>query len=1103
MSVGSARLAAYAETRNEDDLLAAYEIAKSPVQMLSLSKTYTPALESFLERLHSALCLGAENATQSALEYAADICRLTLIIRPAGNDTRTGFLEARALSLEKLSRGFKSEPSPFGPDLLIDGITLRRRLLQLANTDDDKHEQHRCLAFLLRMQWTHTGESDLDVLREEIDFRRKICQGTLQDRRASDSEPAIAYSLLATSLYTFYQSTGDLTLLDEAVELQRKALCLRSEGHPKRALSCADLATSLWNRFQQTGDRILLDEALDLRREVLHLRPEGHLHRAESCRSLATALWTRFKQTGDAVLLDKALGLQREILLLTPEGHPHRASSCVSLASSLRARFNQTGDLTVLDEAIELQRKTLHLTPEGHPQRASSCGNLASSLRTRFNQTGDPTLLDEALELQREALHLRPEGHADRASSCTSLATSLWTRFNQTGDMALLDEALGLEREALNLRPEGHPHRAVSCGSLATSLWTHFNQTGNMALLDEALELQRESLRLQPEGHLNRASSCGNLANMLRTRFNRTGDTMLLDEALELERKALRLRPEGNPYRDVSCGSLANLLWTCFNHTGDTVLLDEAIELERETLRLRPDGHPHRTVSCGSLAESLNTRFDQTGDTALLYEALELHREALRLTPEGHPDRPLSCGNLAASLNARFKQTGDVLQLEEALELEREALRLTPEGHTQRAISCGNLASSLRDCFKKTGNLALLNEALELEREALRLRPEGHLDHAASCISMATSLWASFNQTGDPVLLNEARVLCMHAIKQSSISPSDHVCLRVELARIHALPICVAYSPSAAVTFLLEAIQHRVSLIPEFYSIDYALRLCAEVSVTDADNARLLEVYRAIVEVLPELGSIILDKGSRLRRWRRAGSLPLEALLCALKVNDLPLGLELLEQGRAVLWSQTLAMQDPQLQDLPDPWKLQIRRLLRSVRSSAKHSSSRKSDLTARDWAHASYTRLQRLLHEIRASPGLERFMLGPSYSELVQVASPHPVIILAADDTACYAVIISSTVVSPTHLVLDGITASELEKLGHVIRGLDSNVRARSGLAMATEGRGINIHGRREDPTVRKLNQALRRLWFGVVKPIFDCLSLQVCGPCVTCSLC
>jgi tetratricopeptide (TPR) repeat protein len=730
---------------------------------------------------------------------------------------------------------------------------------------------------------------------------------------------------------------------------------------------------------------------------------------------------------------------------------------------------------------------------KGHPGRADSCARLAESLWNRFKQTGDVLLLDKAIELDREALCLQPVGHPDRARSCENLALGLRTRFDQTGDTVLLDEALDLAREALRLRPEGHPRRAHSCGNLAVALRTRYNQTGEMGLLNEALDLERKAIR--PEGHPDRAMSCGNLAVALQTLFDQTGDMRLLDEALDLAREVLRLRPEGHPDRAHSCGNLAVALRSRFDHTGDMALLDEALDLAREALRLRPEGHPDRVISCGNLARALRTRFDQTGDIGLLDEALDLQREILRLRPEGHLDRAHSCGNLAVALRTRFNQTGEIGLLDEALDLQREALRLRPEGHPDRVISCGNLARALRSRFDQTGQMGLLDEALDLEREALRLCPEGYPRHASLCAELIISLRIRFKQSKDSLLLDEARSLCTRAIIHSAASPYNHVRLRVEQAHIHSLPTYSSCSPSAAVEVLLEAMQFRTAIIPHFYPISYVLRSCAKVVASNDDHVRLLSIYQVVIDVLPEMGSVVLPKLVRLRRWQKAGNLPLEALLQAVKASNLHTGLELLEQGRAVLWSETLAIEGSYLQDLPEEWKTRMQMLMQSTSAAVEHGDTQHSGLAARDRAHANYTLLQQLLKDIRASPGLERFMRGPSYSELVQVASAHPVIILAASDTACHALVLSSASVSPTHLVLNRISSTDIEFLGHDIRGMDLNVRALSGLVVATEVRGAFVNGKREDPALRKLHKALERLWADVVKPILDCLGFKVCG--------
>jgi tetratricopeptide (TPR) repeat protein len=667
-------------------------------------------------------------------------------------------------------------------------------------------------------------------------------------------------------------------------------------------------------------------------------------------------------------------------------------------------------------------------------------------------------LLENALELERETL-------------------PRWIHFNQIGDMELLGEALYLDREALRLRPEGHPERALSCENLAVLLRTRFNQTGDTWLMDKVLELQREALALHPVGHPERALSCGNLAISLRTLFNQDGDTLLLDEALELQREALTLQPVGHPERAVSCGNLASSLKTCFDHAGDTALLDKALELEREALALQPEGHPEHGLSCGNLASSLWTRFNHTRDTSLLDETFGLDREALRLHPQGHPERAVSCENLAVSLWTRFNQTGDPTLLDEILELQREALALRPAGHPDRAESCTNLANSLRTRFEQTGDTALLDDALELDREVLRRDPA----RALLCANLVISLEARFNQTGEVRFLNEAESLCSRAIKDHALSPSDHVLLRVQLVRIYTSPAYPSSSLSTAVRFLSEAVVHRIGLITHFYAVNVALLLCVRAAVSDEENVRLLAVYEVIIEVLPEIGGASLDKVWRLCGRCDEADIPTQALIQAVKANDVPSGLILWEQGRAVRWSHILAMRDPQYEGLTHEWKTRLQTLLKSTSFLAEHGKTQQLSLTTCDREPEFYSRLQLLLEEIRASPGLLRFMRGLSYSELAQVSSMHPVIVLFTDGKACHTLVLSSASDSPAHLVLPHIPPFVLSVVGHDIR---------NPAAAPDPVRSVRPFGRRFEDRFRG---ALGRLWACTVKPLLDHLGLQV----------
>jgi CHAT domain-containing protein/tetratricopeptide (TPR) repeat protein len=517
--------------------------------------------------------------------------------------------------------------------------------------------------------------------------------------------PVNQFHLRAESLVAKFKQGRGTDYVDEAIDLDRKALELCPHGHPKRAASLSQLAIHLGDRYSQLGAMGDLEEAIVLDREVLGLRPQGHPARSMSLSNLAARLSTRYEQLGAMVDLDEAIVLAREALGLRPQGHPARSMSLRNLAARLSTRYEQLGAMVDLDEAIVLAREALSLCPQGHPHRSASLNNLAVHLSRRYKQLGAMVDLDEAIVLSREALGLCPQGHPSRSSSLNNLAVHLSTRYEQLGAMVDLDEAIVLSREALGLCPQGHPSRSSSLNNLAIDLSTRYNQLGAMQDLDDAIVLAREELDLLPQGHPDRSMSLNNLAVYLSSRYEQLGAMQDLDEAIVLSRETLDLCSQGHPDGPVSLNNLSKFLSSRFKQLGAMVDLDEAIVLAREALGLFPQGHPSRSSSLNNLAGHLSTRYEQLGAMVDLDEAIVLDREALGLCPQGHPHRSISLNNLAVYLSTRYNQLGAMVDLDEAIVLAREALGLRPQGHPDRSESLNNLAHHLRNRFTRSNQL--------------------------------------------------------------------------------------------------------------------------------------------------------------------------------------------------------------------------------------------------------------------------------------------------------------------------------------------------------------------------------------------------------------
>jgi tetratricopeptide (TPR) repeat protein len=695
----------------------------------------------------------------------------------------------------------------------------------------------------------------------------------------------------------------------------------------------------------------------------------------------------------------------------------------------------------------------------------------------------------------------------NRADNCINLATSLYERYKEAGDITLLDEAIKLEREALALRPPGDPYRVNICDSLGTSLQARYKHAGDIVLLDEAIELGREGLALQPPGHPDRSNSCDILSVALCLRYDQTGDGALLDEGIELLREALAVQPTGHPYRARSCSNLGSLLKVRYEETGDVTLLDEAVELGREALMLRPPGHPDRAFACHDYAGLLLVRYRHTSDREMLYEAIELTREALALLPSGHPQRVVICGNLGCLLSIGYEHVGGgVAMLDEAIELEREALALEPPGHPDRSNSCINLAASLYKRWDETGHITLLDEAIELSREALALQSPGHPDRVTSCTSLAVALCMRYKQTGDVAVLDEALDTCSYAAKHSSASLVWYPL--TQLSYIHLAPGSPHYSPLEALGHLHRAFQHEVDDIHDFIS-----QVCSNIRLIWNDStvwsphvtALLVNVYTQLIDRLPRLAGFVLNASSRLRTLGEARQVGSDACVAAILAQQPATAVTLLDRALGVVWTQALHQRDPQTEGAPQDLAIELEDLLRALAISESVDSASLPDYWhCQDLRHRQNVRIQAILRDIRAMPGLVHFMLGSTYETLCEAARDHPIVVLVAARDRAFALIMPSSSHAGPDILRLNVTSDSLQSFANSIGQTHLRYRAGSAEHRRMESSGQDVpHAELTDQerAMRTGNfgsewSPLASLWRDVVKPVLTHLHLAVRHP-------
>jgi tetratricopeptide (TPR) repeat protein len=228
----------------------------------------------------------------------------------------------------------------------------------------------------------------------------------------------------------------------------------------------------------------------------------------------------------------------------------------------------------------------------------------------------------------------------------------------------------------------------------------------------------------------------------------------------------------------------------------------------------------------------------------------------------------MALNNLALALGTRFNQLGRMEDLEEAVSWHSEALTLRPLGHPDHSISLNNLAAALGTRFSQSGTVEDLEEEISLHREALSLRPLGHPDRSMSLNNLANALYTRFNQSGRMEDLEESFILFNQAANDLTSSPH------------YQLDVAIKWAKRAR-------LHHHRSTISAYSRSLRLLDRCLNLH----PNLDLQHKFLATANI--------------------PRSLSPDAASAAIDVGDLKAAVELLEQGRSIMWSRMARYRHP------------------------------------------------------------------------------------------------------------------------------------------------------------------------------------------------
>jgi tetratricopeptide (TPR) repeat protein len=425
---------------------------------------------------------------------------------------------------------------------------------------------------------------------------------------------------------------------------------------------------------------------------------------------------------------------------------------------------------------------------------------------------------------------------------------------------------------------------------------------------------------------------------------------------------------------------------------------------------------------------------------------------------------------------------GQPEDLDETILLHRNALALRPVYHPERPSSLYNLANSLSDKFQQSDQRTDLDESITLFNESLGAYVTGHPAACQTLANLGRTLVVAHSRTHESEYLEKA----MTAFRDAVTCESAPVSVRLLTAKIWA-------------------------------------RLA-----NDSHHESALEAYHAAIELLPRLAMLGLDLQARQQALSSGSDgLVRNAAACAIRSCQYDKAVEMLEEGRAVFWSQALRLRTPltDLRDVAPELEKQLRQISYALERGSLRDESRTLSGTPQNVMamEREAVRLRRLndqwlatLAQVRHLDGFQDFLRPNRITALQTAATDGPVVIVNTSESGCDALIMTTS--SVKHVPLPELSFSDVSLLVKLIQiatiptgrktSLPKTDRAQidcefrqmpvlSGtlqfLRLSVESRrvGRESDGEMQPEDIFRLVLAI--LWVSAVEPVIRSLSLEV----------
>ncbi|MFH8926423.1 hypothetical protein ACH4D4_05155 [Streptomyces pristinaespiralis] len=730
------------------------------------------------------------------------------------------------------------------------------------------------------------------LLDDAVSTARQALAAYRGDVPGEGAPVAVVKAGLGRSLHLLARLTRDEPTLAEAAGLLREAVASTDNGHPLLPSFKAELSGVLVAAADGTcAEEHVVREAVSLARDAA-----GQAG-VEGLSALGRALTQLARSTGDPVAAEEGIDVVTRALSV----HDRASSGCESdvvqrgallmaHGDLLHERYRHTDHAGDLTAAVDAYAQALAVVPADHMSRPHLAAMHMALLAQRAAVTEDPQDEERMLRAGAEALAVITDPVGSTSLRVT-LSVALQLRNSRTGDSADLDHAIRLCQEPLSGDALPDVARLPLHGQLSYLLRVRYSRTGERADIDQAVTHGRAAVAFHGTAPAELPRWRSDLSAALRERSESTGSLADIDEAIEQGRMAA----ESGETDGV--GHHGTAVLQRFQSLGRLDDLHRAVLLARAAVT---SGETDDGAALSNLGACLAQRHEEMGTSEDLDAAITAFEEAVGRTEPHHQARPNRLINLALGLCERYGRTGDEADFRAADAAAREAVHLAPGGHQLQVRALDTLGHVAAQRYARTSDPADLDDAISAARKAREVNDHPALGQMVQ--NLAGYLLDRFTVAGAAEDLEESIALCREGLEFDS---QTTVKLRYTLGQALAARADLtgdALSEREAVEVLRAGATASTGRAEARLAAAVAWARFAE----RRSDASALEAYGhaiALQRILVSMGAARSDRERLLTRWRGLAG---DAAAAALGAGRPDTSVELLEQGRSVLWSQLL-----------------------------------------------------------------------------------------------------------------------------------------------------------------------------------------------------